>query len=140
VINVRSTKLSHLTLAIPTHGHRTSHARFLMSDWDAAGILAAQAIRIIRQMKPQQGESLYLLIDDTRIKKRGKKRDGISKIWDPKSHCFVHGHMVVSAAIQSCGVTIPWAIALWLPRAYAGAPESLRRGSRELTPGSPIEN
>lgn len=127
VINVRSTKLSHLTLAIPTHGHRTSHARFLMSEWDAAGMLAAQAIRIIRQMKPQKGEPLYLLIDDTRIKKRGKKMDGVSKIWDPKSHCFVHGHIVVSAAIQFRGVTIPWAIDLWLPKAHAG------RSYRKLT-------
>lgn len=120
VINARSTKLSHLTLAIPSHGHRTSHARFLLSDWDAPGMLADQALRIVRQMKPQKGESLYLLIDDTRIKKRGKKMDGVSKIWDPKSHCFVHGHIVVSAAIQFRGVTIPWAIDLWIPKAQAG--------------------
>jgi SRSO17 transposase len=80
LINARSNKLSHLASAIPRHGHRTSHARFLKSDWDAAGILSAQAERIIRQMKPGKREAIYLLIDDTRIRKRGRKMDAVSKI------------------------------------------------------------
>lgn len=127
LINARATKLSHLANAIPQHGHRTSHARFLISDWDAPSILSAQAERIIRQMKPGKREAIYLLIDDTRIKKRGKKMYGLSKIWDPKIHSFMRGHVVITAAILFRGVTIPWAIELWIPKAQAGA------GYRKLT-------
>ena len=121
LINVRSTKLSHLSQAIPNQGHRTSHARFLLSEWDAPGMLSAQAERIIRQMRPGKHETIYLLIDDTRIKKRGKKMDGVSKIWDQKTHSFIRGHVVITAAIVFRGVTIPWAIELWIPKAEAGA-------------------
>ena len=121
LINGRSTKLSHLASAIPQQGHRTSLARFLSSDWDAPGMLAAQAERIVRQMKPGKREAIYLLIDDTRIRKRGKKMDAVSKIWDPKTHAFMRGHIIVTAAIHFRGVTIPWAIELWIPKDQAGA-------------------
>ena len=119
LINSRPPKLLHLSRAIPTKGHRTSHARFLLSDWDASGLLASQAMHIIKQMKPGKREVIQLLIDDTRIKKRGKRMGCVSKIWDPKSHAFIHGHIVVLAAIQFRGVTIPWAVDLWVPKASA---------------------
>ena len=120
VINARKTKLCHLAAAAPDLGQGTSHARLLLSDWDDSGLLAGQAWRIIEAMNPQPGEPVYLIIDDTRIAKRGKKMDGVSKIWDQKSHNFIHGHVVVLAAIQFRGVTIPWAIELWIPKAQAG--------------------
>ena len=121
LINARPTKLSHLASAIPNQGHRTSQARFLSSDWDAPGVLASQAERIIHQMMPGKREAIYLLIDDTRIRKRGKRMDAISKIWDQKTHSFMRGHIVVTAAIYFRGVTIPWAIELWIPKAHAGS-------------------
>lgn len=127
LVNARPAKLSHLSRAIPGQGHRTSLARFLQSDWDESGMLAAQAERIIRQMNPGRNEVVYLIIDDTRIKKRGKKMAGVSKLWDKKSHAYIHGHIVVSAAIQFRGVTIPWAIELWMPKVQAGS------GYRKLT-------
>lgn len=120
LINARKSKLIHLACAAPQAGHRTSHARFLTSDWDAAGVLAAQAWRIIQAMKPQAGEYIYLMIDDTRIAKRGRKMEGVSKIWDQKSHSFTNGHIVVMAAFLFRGVSIPWAIELWIPKAQAG--------------------
>lgn len=125
VINARKGKLIHLANAAPTHGHRTSHARFLVSEWQAAGVIASQAWNIVQSMKPKAGESIYLLIDDTSIKKRGRKMHGVSKIWDQKSHGFIHGHVVIMAAIVFRGVSIPWAIDLWIPRAQAG--ESYRK-------------
>lgn len=119
-INARKGKLVHLAGAAPKHGHRTSHARFLVSEWEAAGVIASGAWNTIQSMKPQAGESVYLMIDDTRIKKRGKKMEGVSKIWDQKSHAFMHGHVVILAAILFRGVSIPWAIDLWIPKAQAG--------------------
>lgn len=116
LINARRGKLSHLTNAIPNHGHRTAHARFLTSKWDAPSVLAAQAIRIIKHMKPRPNEPIYLLIDDTRIRKHGRKMAGVSKIWDQKTHAFMRGHIVLLAAIHFRGITIPWAVELWMPK------------------------
>ncbi len=121
LISARKAKLSHLSAAVPSHGHRTSHANFLLSDWDAAGLLAAQAWRIVQAMKPRRGEPIHLIIDDTQIEKRGKKMDGVSKIWNQKSHSFIRGHIVVMATILFRGVSIPWAIELWIPKAEAGS-------------------
>lgn len=120
LISSRRPKICHLTAAVPSRGHRTSHARFLLSEWDAEGLLAAQAWRIVQSMKPRRGEPIYLVIDDTRIKKRGRTMDGVSKLWDKKSHSFIYGHIVVMAAIRFRGVTIPWALKLWIPKAQAG--------------------
>lgn len=127
VINGRKGKLIHLARAVPTHGHRTSHAKFLLSDWQASAVIASRAWDVIASMKPQRGESIYLVIDDTRIKKRGKKMQGVSKVWDQKSHAFFHGHIVVMAAILFRGVTIPWAVDLWIPKKQA------KKSYRKLT-------
>ncbi len=127
LINSRSAKLCHLSQAIPRHGHRTSHARFLRSDWSSSQLLSTNAERILRHLKPGKNEPVYLLIDDNRIKKRGKKMFGVSKIWDQKSHGFIHGHIVVTAAIHFRGITIPWAMELWIPKADANS------GYRKLT-------
>lgn len=121
LINARRGKLCHLTKAIPNQGHRTAHARFLTSKWDAPGVLAAQALRIIKHMKPGRNEPVYLLIDDTRIRKHGRKMAGVSKIWDQKTHAFMRGHIVVMAAIHFRGITIPWAVELWMPKEQVGS-------------------
>lgn len=121
LLNARRAKLTHLAGALPGHRHRTAHGVFLSrSEWDAAGLLGTEAGHLLRRMKPRRGETLYLIIDDTRIPKRGKKMFGVSTIWDHKQQRFVHGHIVVAAAILFRGLTLPWAFQLWLPRRWAG--------------------
>ena len=119
VMNARRAKLIHLAGVTPKGGHRTSRGSFLSAPWDAPLLLADQAIRSLQSMRPRKGETINLLLDDTRITKRGKKMAALSKIWDHKNQCFARGHMVVTAAILFRGVVLPWRISLWLPRAYA---------------------
>jgi hypothetical protein len=76
--------------------------------------------RELQRMRPRSGEYLYLIIDDHRIAKRGRKMHGLSKIWDHKGQRFVHGHIVVTAAILFRGVIFPWRFDLWLPKSWAG--------------------
>ena len=86
LLNLRRAKLNHLAGALPGHTHRTAHGVFLSrSDWDAAGLLDAELDHLLRRMKPRRGEVIYLVIDDTRIPKRGRKMCGVSKIWDHSS-------------------------------------------------------
>jgi hypothetical protein len=47
--------------------------------------------------------------------------DAVSKIYDHKTRRFIHGHMVVTAALMFRGVVLPWRIELWLPKDFAGA-------------------
>ena len=121
LLNLRRSKLVHLAGTLPGHTHRTAHGVFLSrSDWDAAGLLDTEVDHLLRRMKPRRGETIYLIIDDTRIPKRGKKMFGVNKIWDHKQQRFVHGHIVVTAAILFRGVTLPWRLTLWLPKRWAG--------------------
>jgi hypothetical protein len=129
LISPRKAKLTHLAKAAPGAGHRTSQGRFLSeSEWDAPGLLAAEAARVLRKMKPRSGETIYLLLDDVRIVKRGKKRmEGVSKLWDHAHQRYAYGHIVVVAAILFRGVVLPWRLELWLAKQWAGA------GYRKLT-------
>ena len=100
-------------------GHRTSPARFLSgAEWAAEDVLRAVVLDQLRWMKPQPGEVLYLLIDDTKTAKRGKKMAALTKIWDHAQQRFVHGHILVHAAIVFRGVTWPWSFEMWLPEKY----------------------
>jgi SRSO17 transposase len=113
-------KLRHLAAAA-RHHHRTSCAAFLQhADQDATDLLGLQARQLLRSLRPRPGEVLELLIDDTRIAKRGKEMEHLSKLWDHKQQRFVTGHLVVCAAWRFRGVVIPWRFVLWRPKASAG--------------------
>lgn len=122
LINPHKAKLSRLSHAFAGQGHPTSHGAFLSrSPWDPVGLLSGQAARVLARMKPRRGETLYLVIDDTRIVKRGKKMEGTSKLWDHAHQCFAHGHTVVMAAVVFRGVVLPWRLEMWLAKRWAGA-------------------
>jgi SRSO17 transposase len=119
VMSSRRAKLSHIASVAPRGGHRTSCGSFLSAEWDARSLLEAHALRLLHYMKPRAGEVIYLLLDDTRIEKRGKKMDAVSKIYDHKTRRFIHGHIVVTAAVMFRGVVLPWRVELWLPKDFA---------------------
>jgi SRSO17 transposase len=120
LMNLRSAKLLHVASVAPRGGHRTSCGRFLKADWDCRSLIEAQAMTTLRTMRPRAGEPIYLIIDDTRIEKRGKSMEAVSKIYDHKTRRFIHGHIVVSAAIMFRGVVLPWRFELWVPKEEAG--------------------
>jgi len=124
VVNLRAAKLLHLAnLAPAAAGHRTRHGAFLArGDWDAPALLAEACASLLGGMKPRAGEVLYLILDDNRIPKRGRKMDHVSKIWDHKQQRFVRGHIVLTAAVMFRGVVLPWRVELWKPKGHAGPP------------------
>jgi hypothetical protein len=121
VLNLRAAKLVHLSALAPAGGHRTGCGAFLShSDWDAPALLHEAATDLLASMKPQPGETIYLILDDTRLPKRGSKMDWVSKIYDHKQHKFVRGHVVLTAAIAFRGVVLPFRIDLWKPKGHPG--------------------
>ena len=119
LMSTRKVKLANIAMIAPRGGHRTSCGSFLRSDWDAPSLLSQQATRTLRRMRPKAGEVIYLIIDDTRIEKRGRKMDAVTKIYDHKTLRFVRGHIVVTAAIMFRGVVMPWKVDLWIPKAQS---------------------
>lgn len=104
---------------ITTGKHRTSLARFLnKSDWDAVAILNQFALGVLQAMRPRAGEILNLILDDTRVAKRGRKMPAVKKLWDHVGKQYIRGHIVVTAVIVFRGVTLPWRFTLWLPEEY----------------------
>ena len=117
VITCRDAKLLHLSSVTPGAGHRTRRGAFLSrSDWDAPALIRQATDHLLSSMKPQAGETVCLLLDDTRIAKRGSKMDRLSKIWDHKQQKFVRGHIVLTAAVVFRGVVLPWRLQLWKPK------------------------
>ena len=123
VVSLRAAKLVHLSAVVPGGGHRTSKGAFLSrSDWDAPALVGRAAMGLLASMEPRPGEVAYLILDDTRIPKRGKKMARVSKIWDHKQQRFVRGHVALTAALLFRGVVLPWRVELWKPKGLPGPP------------------
>jgi len=121
VVNLRSAKLVHLSRVAPRSTHRTRHGAFLNhADADVPGMLQERSCAALAAMKPRAGETLYLILDDHRTAKRGKKMARVSKIWDHKQQKFVRGHIVLFAAVLFRGVVLPWRVRLWKPKGQPG--------------------
>jgi SRSO17 transposase len=120
---VGSAKLKTLTHVVRRIGrHRTSLGHFLSrAFWPEADVLETASWRILKSMKPRRGEVVSLIIDDTRIAKRGRSMQALSRMWDHSGARFCHGHTVVVAAIRFRGVILPWRMQLWLPKDFAQA-------------------
>ncbi|GEM_PF-2298798 len=83
-------------------------------------------------MGVRSGETIELLIDDTRVAKRGRQMAALQKIWDHAHQRFVRGHIWVVAAIRFRGVVLPWRIELWKPRKVAAANSARPRRTRSV--------
>jgi hypothetical protein len=120
-INLRRANVLCLSELLPESGHRTSHGGFLgRSDWDSAALVEMTAANLLLGMKPRPGEVLHLLLDDTRMLKRGKKMGLLSKIWDHKEQKFGRGHVALAGVMDFRGVVLPWRMELWKPRKAVG--------------------
>jgi SRSO17 transposase len=121
LINLRSAKLVHLSRVAPRSTHRTRHGAFLNhADADVAALLEERSCAALAGMRPKAGETIYLILDDHRMAKRGKKMARVSKIWDHKLQKFVHGHIALFAAICFRGVVLPWRLHLQKPKGHPG--------------------
>lgn len=93
---------------------RQSMAFFLtQAQWDAPEILRRTALDRLGELGYRPGETVYLVIDDTQKRKRGKKMDAVSKIFPHAEKVYAQGHTILGAALVYRGVVIPAAIRLW---------------------------
>ena len=98
--------------------HRTRFNNFfLVERWDPAAALRQKAQDLLRTLRPGKGETLYLIIDDSKKAKRGKAMDAIAKMKDPTTDAYIRGHQYVCAILVYRDHVIPFGIRLYVKQA-----------------------
>ena len=95
--------------------HRTRYNNFLnVVRWKPEEALAKKAYEILKSLNLQKGEPVYILVDDTKKDKRGKTMDAAGWVYDPVAGRAIWGHQYVKATLLVRGITIPFAIRLYV--------------------------
>jgi hypothetical protein len=113
--------IAHMNRFFRDQDDRQRFQDFLVeSPWDAATVLATVARALLESMDPEEeeGELLEILLDLSHASKRGKTMEGAHRYFDPVTKSYQHGHAFLICTLRFRGVTIPWSIRLWLPKAF----------------------
>jgi len=111
--------VSSLYRHLDTEKHRTRFNNFLNKGrWDPEKELKKKALEILKSLNPQKGEKIYLIVDDSKKKKRGKTMDAVGKILDCTNMKFTYGHQYVTAILWFRGHIIPWGIRLYVKKEH----------------------
>lgn len=92
--------------------------------WDAPNVLRQQALERLKELGCRAGDTVYLLLDDTQKRKRGKKMDALQKIFLHAEKVYATGHTMLGAALVFRGVVLPFQISLWAPRTFCEASQN----------------
>jgi hypothetical protein len=119
--------LSNMLAFGPTRGKRNDF--LIRSPWDERQVLKQTAMEQLKRLY-QPGEPLFLILDDSKKKKRGKRVEAVLKTFDPAAKQFITGHQFVTGTLYYRGVTIPFGIRLYLNKVSAKA---LKQPRKKLT-------
>jgi DDE family transposase len=107
-------------------GRRTvTNLFFLVERWDPEAALRQKAQEWLRALRPGKGETIYVIIDDSKKAKRGKVMDAIAKMKDPTTDAYIRGHQYVCAVSVYRDHVIPCGIRFYVKKAQCptvGAP------------------
>ena len=118
-----------------TNQERTRQAlsHFLtQAEWDAPEVLWQTALSTLAQLGFRSGDPLYLVLDDTQKRKRGKLMAAVSKIFLHAEKVYANGHTIVGAVLIYRNVVIPCGVRLWASQTRCA--EGL-----EAEPGVPLQ-
>jgi DDE superfamily endonuclease len=97
--------------------HRTRFNNFfLVERWDPAGALCQKAYELLLTLQPQPGDTVYLIIDDSKKAKCGSQMEAVAKMKDPGIHAYIRGHHYVCAILAYHDHVIPWGIRLYVKK------------------------
>ena len=125
--------LSRIEDALAGHRTRQSISHFLTQmEWDAPELLWQTALQTLDQLGYRPGDAIYLVLDDTQKRKRGKRMSAVSKIFLHAENVYAKGHTILGAALIYREVVIPCAVRLW------ASEKSCAQGV-EAAPGEPLK-
>jgi SRSO17 transposase len=97
--------------------HRSRFNNFLnVGRWQTQAVLQMKAMEMLQALWPQAGDTVALIIDDSKKQKRGQAMEAVNWIHDPLSGKSVRGHQYVTATLRFRGHTIPWGIRLYIKK------------------------
>jgi SRSO17 transposase len=115
------------------HHTRQSIGFFLTrAHWDAPEALRQTALDTLKHLGWKSNHRLYVLLDDTQKRKRGKRMDAVSKIFLHAEKVYAQGHTIVGCALLYRNVVIPYAVRLWANEAFCA------ETSKPSYPGDPV--
>jgi DDE superfamily endonuclease len=107
--------VAHLYRYLAVQHHRTRFNNFfLVERWEPEAALRQQAQELLRRLHPGPGDTLYLIIDDSKKAKRGTCMDAVAKMKDPVTDAYIQGHQYVCAILVYRHQVIPWGIRLYV--------------------------
>lgn len=93
---------------------RQAISHFLtQAEWDAPEVLRQTALDRLKELGCRRGETVYLILDDTQKRKRGKLMAAVSKIFLHAEKVYAQGHTILGCALAYRGVVIPYRVSLW---------------------------
>src|SRR4029450_3728609 len=102
--------------------HRTRFNNFfLVERWAPEAALRQKAQELLRALHPGKGETIYLIIDDSKKAKRGQAMDAIAKMKDPTTDAYIRGHQYVCSTLLFRQHVIPWGIRLYVKQEACAA-------------------
>jgi hypothetical protein len=102
--------------------HRTRFNNFfLVERWDPEAALRQKAQAWLRALRPSHGETIYVIIDDSKTAKRGKAMDAIAQMKDPTTAAYIRGHQDVCAILVCRDHVIPFGLRLSVNKAHGAA-------------------
>lgn len=112
--------VSNLYRHLDAATHRTRFNNFLLvGRWDAEACLRLKAAELLDDLDLKDGDTLYLILDDSKMLKRGKQMDAVGYVHDPVSGRKVLGHQYVTAVIKHNGLVIPFGVRLYVKKEHA---------------------
>lgn len=110
-------KVVHLYRYLDAQHHRTRFNNFfLVQRWDPEAALQQKAQELLRALAPQRGDTVYLILDDSKKAKRGKHMDAVAKMKDPTTDAYIRGHQYVCGTLLFRQHVIPWGIRLYVKK------------------------
>lgn len=111
--------LNRIEHACRNHHTRQSIGFFLTrAHWDAPELLRQSALDTLKRLGWEPNHRVYVIIDDTQKRKRGKRMDAVSTIFLHAEKVYAQGHTIVGCALLYRNVVIPYAVRLWANEAF----------------------
>jgi SRSO17 transposase len=109
--------VAHLYRDLDAEHHRTRFNNFfLVERWDPAAALRQKARELLQALQLQPGDTVSLLLDDSKKAKRGMAMDAIAKMKAPVLEAYLWGHQDVCALLVYRDHVIPCGIRLYVKR------------------------
>jgi hypothetical protein len=81
----------HRYLAATPHRTRVNNF-FFVARWDPEAALRQKAQALLRALRPGQGATLDVILDDAKTAKRGKAMAAVAKMKAPTTNAYIRGH------------------------------------------------